>query len=82
KTYGENPEATEKKEISGAYELEKRRIPRWLSEYGLHRKYWYLHGMAVPENGLAEWWILANKAPQGTPPEKLELVEVDVPVPK
>ncbi|OKH17669.1 hypothetical protein NIES208_08420 (plasmid) [[Limnothrix rosea] IAM M-220] len=82
KTYGENPEATEKKEISGAYELAKRKIPRWLSEYGLHRKYWYLHGMAVPENGLAEWWILANKAPQGTPPEKLELVEVDVPVPK
>jgi hypothetical protein len=80
--YDKHGAATAKSEISEAYQWEKRKIPLWLSEFGLHRKYWYLHGMAVPENGLVEWWILANKPPQGTPAEKLKLVEVDVPVPK
>ncbi|MBV5261946.1 hypothetical protein FLX56_26440 [Synechococcus moorigangaii CMS01] len=80
-TYDNNRAEFDKKEIGGAYQWERRRIPRWLREFGLHQRYWHLYGTEPPEDGSLMEWVLMNKPPHGTPAEKLTLVEVDVPVP-
>ncbi|BAW98026.1 hypothetical protein NIES970_29960 (plasmid) [[Synechococcus] sp. NIES-970] len=79
--YDKNRERFFEKDISFAYKWEKRKIPRWLSEFGLHQKYWYLYGTEPPEDNLLMQWVLINRPPHKTPPEKLILVEVDIPVP-
>ncbi|WP_038028005.1 hypothetical protein [Picosynechococcus sp. NKBG15041c] len=79
--YGNNRERFFEQNISEAYKWEKRKIPRWLSEFGLHQKYWYLYGTEPPEDNLLMQWVLINRPPHKTPPEKLILVEVDIPIP-
>lgn len=79
--YDEKIGGATKKDISGAYQWERRKIPKWLAEFGLHQKLWHWYGKEVSTEVPPMEWVLANKPPRGTPPEKLELVEVDVPVP-